>query len=101
MHNYQIIWVYTPKGHFTASSAYKVALSSILDPLLEASNGQNYKKFWKSLWGFNVPNKIKSFAWQVSHNILPTKANLYHRKIINDLTCEACGLGVESSGHLF
>ena len=66
----------------------------------EASNGQNYKKFWKLLWDFNVPNKIKNFAWWASRNILPTKTNLYHQKIIADLTCEACGLGAERSGHL-
>ena len=83
------------------SSAYKMALSYISGPCLEASNGQNYKKFWKLLWDFNVPNKIKNFAWLASHNILPTKTNLYHQKIIDDLTCEACGLGAERSGHLF
>ena len=78
-----------------------MALSYISSPCLEASNGQNYKKFWKLLWDFNVPNKIKNFAWRASRNILPTKTNLYHQKIIDDLTCEACGLGAERSGHLF
>lgn len=97
----RLIWAYTPKGHFTVSSAYKVALSSTYDPCLEALNGQNYKKLWKSLLGFNVPNKIKNFAWRANRNILPTKANLCHQKIIDDLTCEAYGLGAESSGHLF
>ena len=72
-------------------------------PFLEArpSNGQNSGAFWKSLWHLNVPNKIKSFAWRASCNILSTKAILCHRKVLDNPKCEACGLEVESSGHLF
>ena len=97
----RLIWAYTSKGHFTVSSAYKVALSSISNPSLEGSNGQNCRKFWKFLWGLNVPNKFKNFAWWACHNILSTKANLCHQKILDDLTYEACGLGIESNGNLF
>ena len=96
----RLIRAYTSKGHFTVSSAYKVALSSISNPSPEGSNRQNCRN-WKSLWGLNVPNKVKNFAWQACHNILPTKANLCHQKILDDPTCEACGLETESSGHLF
>ena len=45
--------------------------------------------------------RSKSFAWRASRNILPTKDNLCHRKVLNDPICEACGLGAESDGHLF
>ena len=34
-------------------------------------------------------------------NILPTKANLGHRRVLDDPTCEACGVAAESSGHFF
>ena len=97
----RLIWAYTSKGHFTVSSAYKVALSSISNPSLEGSNGQNCRKFWKFLWGLNVPNKVKNFAWWACRNILSTKANLCHWKILDDPTCEACGLGTKSNGNLF
>ena len=39
--------------------------------------------------------------WQASKNILPTKYNLCHRKVLIDPVCEACGMGAESSGYLF
>lgn len=97
----RLVWAYTLKGNFTVHSAYKVALSSTSGLVLETLNTQNCKSFWKSLWRLNVPNKIKNFAWHASCNILPTKVNLCHRKVIDSPTCEACGLEDESSGHLF
>ena len=57
--------------------------------------------FGNLLWSLNIPNKIKSFAWWASKNILPTKVNLCHRKVLTDPTCEACGIEAESSGHPF
>ena len=92
----RLIWAYTSKGHFTVSSAYKVAFSSISNPSPVGSNKQNCRKFWKSLWGLNIPNKVKNFAWQACHNILPTKANLCYWKILNNPTCKACGLETET-----
>lgn len=47
-----------------------------------------------------MPNKIKTFAWLASRNILLTKANLCHRKVFDNPVCEACSLEAESSGHL-
>ena len=29
------------------------------------------------------------------------KVNLCHRQVIDDYMCEACGLGKETSGHIF
>ena len=49
----------------------------------------------------NIPNKFKTFAWRANLNILPTKVNLCHRGVLDNPTCEACGLGDEISGHLF
>lgn len=47
-----------------------------------------------------MPNKIKTFAWLASRNILLMKANLCHRKVFDNPVCEACSLEAESSGHL-
>ena len=34
-------------------------------------------------------------------NILPSEANLYHRRVTEDPTCEAYVLALETVGHLF
>ena len=97
----RMAWAFTPKGDFMVRSAYKLALEMVHDGNSgEASNNQSNKLFWKIIWRLNIPNKVKSFAWCASKKIIPTKANLCHRKVIDNPTCEACGLGVESSGHV-
>ena len=73
----RLTWAYTPKGNFTVSSAYRVALLSSSNLSLETSSCCNQGLFWKTLWGLYMPNKIKTFAWLASRNIL-MKANLGH-----------------------
>ena len=56
---------------------------------------------WKVLWSLNVPNNFKSFAWRASKNILPRKLTMVTKRVLDNPTCEACGVAVESSGHFF
>ena len=56
----------------------------------ESSRGVSGSKVWAMLWKLKVPNKIKVFGWRVCQNILPTRDNLVHRRIIDDDTCELC-----------
>lgn len=57
------------------------------------------KSFWRKPWKVKVPSKVRNFGWKVCQNILPTKVNLFHRKIIEDATYKACGLYPESTMH--
>ena len=98
----KLVWAFTSKGNFTIRSAYKIAVADSMVTRMEGtSNGEDHITFWRRLWSLNVLNKIKSFAWQVCRNIIPTKVNLCHRQVIDDDMCEACGLGKETSGHIF
>lgn len=71
----RLIWAVTLTGRFSVSSAYRITRI--------------------------VMDEIKAFAWRDCGNILPTKANLYSRKVIPDNICEECGVDVESLGHVF
>lgn len=53
------------------------------------------------LWKIQVPHKIRHFGWRAAHDILPTKANLFHKYVLLDCTCEKCGVNSESLLHLF
>lgn len=67
----------------------------------EVSHGMSQTSFWRQVWNLHIPNKIKLFTWRACKNILPTKANLYHRHVLDNSTCEACNLDPETTGHLF
>ena len=98
----RLVWAYTPKVNFTVRSAYKLAVDlGIGNTSGGASNVENAKIFWKTIWRLNIPNKVKSFAWKANKNILPTKANLCRRKVLIDLVCEACEARIESSARIF
>lgn len=48
----------------------------------ESSNRVFGGRVWKTSWKLKVPNKIKVFGWRACHNILPTRANLAQKRII-------------------
>ena len=97
-----MIWAFTPRGRFTVNSAYKVKRAITQPPTsAETSQSNEQARFWCHIWNLHVPNKIKFFTWKACNNILPTKANLYHRQAIGDPTCEACTLEPEMVGRLF
>lgn len=46
-----------------------------------------------------MPNATKVFLWRACCNILPTKANLKHRGVIEDATCILCNRAAETTAH--
>jgi hypothetical protein len=48
------------------------------------SNPNTLNTLWKKIWSINSPRVVKMFLWNACSNILPTKENLYKRKIAND-----------------
>jgi hypothetical protein len=47
-----------------------------------------------------VPPVVKHFAWKVCNNILPTKVNLFAKKIVQDPFCQFCLREEENIVHL-
>ena len=82
-------------------SAYRLALEERAGHnAVETSNSAGMKEFWKFIWRLKVPNKIRNFTWRACRNILPTKANLFRRRITADNICEVCGNFEETTGHV-
>jgi len=54
---------------------------------------------WKVIWSLSVPNLVKVFLWKVGHNILPTMANLYKRRVVEEPLCPCCKLEEETITH--
>ncbi|KAH1096770.1 hypothetical protein J1N35_013691 [Gossypium stocksii] len=95
-----LAWKGESSGEFTVRSAYKLLQEKENDPSAYALQ-TDYRKFYKQLWGLNLPAKQKITVWRIVWNYLPTGANLYNRRITSCSTCSGCGHAVETSNHLF
>ncbi|XP_042973090.1 uncharacterized protein LOC122304891 [Carya illinoinensis] len=54
---------------------------------------------WRKLWLFNIPGLTKIFVWKAITNCLPTKKNLFKRKVVKDALCPVCRKEDESICH--
>jgi hypothetical protein len=54
---------------------------------------------WKNIWSLQVPGVLKLFIWKVCNNALPTKENMFSRKIVQDPLCPICEGQVETVWH--
>lgn len=58
-------------------------------------------ELWKNIWKLQTPSKVKNFMWCLCQNALPTKDNLFRRKILPDPICPLCTHERETVEHLF
>lgn len=63
------------------------------------SGSSDTKAWWKKVWSFKLPTKVKIFWWQVSLDIIPTEANLARQHIPILHACRLCGYSEASSTH--
>jgi hypothetical protein len=94
-----LVWRGTKTGMFTVRSAYYIQLELEKRYTAASSNNTGTSKIWTSLWALKIPNAEKNFVWKACHDILPTKANLCKRKIIDDPLCPLCEREIETVLH--
>jgi hypothetical protein len=90
------IWRGTTNGIFSVRSAYHLAKEEEDSKQPECSHRREDSELWGTLWELDTPNADKNFMWRACNGILPTKVNLYRRKIVQDDRCPICNLEGES-----
>ncbi|XP_075665254.1 uncharacterized protein LOC142634893 [Castanea sativa] len=97
-----LMWHHTKNKYYSVRSGYYIAcgLQQQENGGLEGSGLKKGEMVWPKLWKYKVPNKIKAIGWRICQNILPTRENLFHRKVVEDRGCEACKQEVESIIHV-
>ena len=94
-------WAEDKKGRFTVRSAYRLAQEIEAEcGNASCSDPMKMHGVWRGMWSLNLPNKIKHFAWNACNGILATKDSLFHRKIMTNNICEACGRHIETIMHM-
>ena len=95
----KLYWNKNKAQKFTVKTAYHVTIRLHQEVGVEHSMVRKEKKFWNRIWRMNVPPKVRNFVWRACNDILPTRANLYRKKILTDPLCSICGQTDETVGH--
>lgn len=95
-------WPHTKDGKYSVKTGYHTAVSDLNDPSNPSSSDLNANKvLWKVVWGARVIPKVKHFVWRLLTNSLPTRVNLFRRKMGSDNLCPICSCAPETALHLF
>jgi len=94
----RLIWHFTSNGVFSVKSAYHLAREKAKADLPSSSGGP-IKSLWRSIWGLDVPPRIRLFGWRLGVGALPTKCNIARCVRDFDMKCEWCGHLEESDVH--
>ncbi|XP_059451054.1 uncharacterized protein LOC132181841 [Corylus avellana] len=95
-----LIWRGTAKGVFSVRNAYHIQKELDRVYQAESSCGGPSSAIWVKLWKLQIPNVEKNFLWRACNEILPTRANLYRRHIIENPKCLICELEDETVVHI-
>jgi hypothetical protein len=94
----KLIWHATRDDNFLVRSGYHLLLQDC-----RASNpgvsSHEPDPLWKSIWAARVPAKVKTFLWRACHDSLPTKSDLYRRKVVPHPYCDNCSNQMEDELH--
>uniref|UniRef100_A0A7N2N3A5 Reverse transcriptase zinc-binding domain-containing protein n=1 Tax=Quercus lobata TaxID=97700 RepID=A0A7N2N3A5_QUELO len=94
-----LIWQTSKNGVNTTKSAYRLLADSEALKQPGQSNPTANNGLWKKLWSLDIPNKVKHFLWRASCESLPTKKNLFKRKIAHNDRCKICNGETEDTIH--
>jgi hypothetical protein len=94
-----LVWQGTSNGVFSVHSAYHLAKELQQRNCGECSNPVTQGEVWRVLWSLQIPNPVKVFLWKACHNLLPTKANLFTRKVVDNNCCPVCLIEEENIFH--
>ncbi|KAH9770878.1 putative ribonuclease H protein [Citrus sinensis] len=85
-----LYWAHSKTGRFTSKSAYL---------FLNNSNCSKDAHFWKLIWQWKGPQRVKIFLWLVMHGKIKTREELFKRHIVDKMNCERCGHERENVMH--
>jgi hypothetical protein len=99
-HGDRLVWMGNKTGHYTVRSGYHLAMEGLDREEGSTSDYSRMSQLWQNVWNFRGPRALRMFLWRACNNILPTKENLFKRKIVDDPQCAICGAAIETVGHI-
>ncbi|XP_042962386.1 uncharacterized protein LOC122296649 [Carya illinoinensis] len=96
----KLMWLGTKDGGFTVKSAYHIQKDLSAVHRGQPSHGALNFKNWTCFWKFKIPNATKAFVWRACLESLPTKLNLFKKKIVDSPLCPICCRSEETVAHI-
>ncbi|XP_035547338.1 uncharacterized protein LOC118348889 [Juglans regia] len=97
--NDKMFWGFSKKGKFTVRSTYHAEVQWQYERRGSTSEVRKDAEQWKNLWSMDVPGGRRHFVWNALNNALPTKSNLFKRKVTEDSLCPMCRREEEDVQH--
>ena len=85
-----LIWTTNKPQQFSVKSTYRIALKLKSGDWAEHSSTRQHGATRGRIWKLNVPLKVRNFIWRACSNCLPTRNNLWRRKVRIEATCDIC-----------
>jgi hypothetical protein len=95
----KLIWRGSPSGIFTVRSAYHMKMRRRAQEQGESSCTVGTERLWQFIWSLPTTLVIRNFCWKLCHDLLPTKTNLFSRKVVVDPICPICNGELETIFH--
>ncbi|VVA18748.1 PREDICTED: reverse mRNAase [Prunus dulcis] len=95
-----IVWPWNKSGLYSVKSGYNLQVVSA--SYIGGYNRSSHvieRGVWKDIWASPTLPKVKFFLWRMMVRALPTKLNLYRRRIISSPFCPICNQYEESEEH--
>lgn len=96
----KLVWGQTKDGKYSVRSAYHMVQQRMVQTGGESSSQKNKDEVWTRIWELNVPTATKLFIWRAVSDLLPTRKNLWKKKIVEDPLCPICKLNEETVTHV-
>ncbi|XP_059436328.1 uncharacterized protein LOC132169286 [Corylus avellana] len=96
----KLIWVGTKNGKFSVRSAYHLAQTIGDNRRGSTSAARCGGTIWKKIWSIKGPRVMQFFLWKACQYTLPTKGNIFRRRITSDPLCPLCEQMEETVGHI-
>ena len=76
-------------GVYTVNSGYKLLIEMENVSEIDSNSVSTgvMKNTWNRIWQVEVPNLIRLLIWHAGNNYLPSRANLFCRKLLTENTC--------------
>ncbi|XP_042944686.1 uncharacterized protein LOC122278573 [Carya illinoinensis] len=95
----QLTWHCTTNGKFSIRFAYHFQGAISTGYSGQSSSPAPSSALWANIWKLKILHLVRTLLWRAAKDILPTKVNLFKRKVLQASKCPICLTHPETVTH--